>query len=84
VRKVGGAALVSAGAFRGVHGCVGEVHQVQPQTRVALYEARGCDADAARKGEHTDWPRVGQRINQNSATITPKPLAIGATTTAAG
>ena len=32
----------------------------------------------------TDWPRVGQRINQNSATITPKPLAIGATTTAAG
>ena len=23
----------------------------QPQTRVALYEARGCDADAARKGE---------------------------------
>ena len=28
MRNVGGAALVSAGMFRGVHGCVGEVHQV--------------------------------------------------------
>ena len=32
----------------------------------------------------TDWPRVGQRINQNSAAIAPKPLAIGDTTTETG
>ncbi len=32
----------------------------------------------------TDCPRVGQRINHNSATVTPKPLATGATTAAAG
>ena len=51
---MGGVALVSAGVFGGVHGCVSEVDQVVDEFTFGGVEARGQrrggDADAGRNG----------------------------------
>jgi hypothetical protein len=55
VRDVGGAALVSAGAFGGVHCRVGDVDQIVDEFTLGGVEARAQrgadDADAGRNGE---------------------------------